>query len=213
MTFKFEGKEYRIAFMHELPRAWEAHKGHNVSLAQHNGSGATVLFCRTCSTANQPHCTFRLSHVPEAQRQRRTHCTISVATGEVNEDGYLIWKTVANGVSQVNVKAGDRFSRAGGRHWSLTHALEQLSVTDPEISRVLRLTANIGDILADQRPWVDEGWPMEFAQGKRAWALKALDALIASQKAFRAAAWHAYLTWGTPTVRLAIKPAAEGGAA
>lgn len=134
MQFEFENHIYRIAFRHEVSRKWEDHLTHLVRLSrdsQPSGAlrGAAYLICDNCSRRLGRE--IRLSHLPKAERDRRTFCQVLKAVqrmeGSVESDIEFrgqTWRVCWEGVGRVNRGRGDQYRRDEGRLAALRNALD-----------------------------------------------------------------------------------------
>ncbi len=119
MNFKHESKEYRIVFRHDRPRDLSAHVGHNLTVGHvdgvDTGTGRLLICCLDCSGPTKGSA---LALWPLGKKHVRcTHVEIQIKTS------LGTWVTVVEGTGKVNVKAGDKFSRAAGREAALTNAV------------------------------------------------------------------------------------------
>ena len=119
MKFEFAGRTYRIRFKHDRPRELSAHVTHEVGITTKG-----VLVCHTCTVQydaadGSPAEFFRLTHVSKCQRERQVACVIESLVAEQ-------WIVTTAGIGRVNKKAGDRFTRCGGRTAAIRNAIASM---------------------------------------------------------------------------------------
>ena len=113
MQFEFQGVPYRIGFRHDPDRSLAAHVEHAVAINRFLNARAE-LWCVPCNV--------KLLPLSKGELLRNTVCMIQ--RREPGDDGQMVWRTVFHGDGKLNRKAGDAFSREGGRCASLAAALK-----------------------------------------------------------------------------------------
>ena len=128
MQFEFEGELYRIAFHHPVPTDLYYHAGHEVQLMRDSTDGKphwpTRLFCVECEARTR----YEVQLFP-APKGRSVECAIYVR--RPRENSKPEWEAVVKGVSRLNRKAKDQYTREGGRAASLNDALSKAWATTP----------------------------------------------------------------------------------
>lgn len=165
MIFRFGEREYQIRFEREPSRNLVDHWGHEIEIRRRasqgvkegfmsgdpqphdefeeippwTAAGPALLFCVNCEveTGNS----LQLTGLPKKQMQiRRTVCRIMRGSHKPGEKPQA-WEEYAVGESKPNRKAGDEFTKEGGRVAALDNAFKDKRLADAP-SEILREFCN-----------------------------------------------------------------------
>ena len=124
VQFEFVGETYRLAFQHQIDPDWNAHLSHRLMELRSDG-----LHCMHCEEKFKREARIYPPGTRQA-RERSTTCTLYRRSKERPTHGVTEWTPVASAHSRLNVDAGDRFTRKGGRKASFHALIEDLLKRD-----------------------------------------------------------------------------------